>query len=140
MWLENQKYKRLRTALHAGAGPELGRILEEIPLTEKGNAPTRCPVCHRELKRSTLPYLEFFASACPEFHGWWLSPEMARKMRQFVAEQVSLTFGRARRTRIITAFFVAFLGTIFLSYALPVMVSFCQKILRTQPFQQAADK
>ena len=142
MWLENNKYREIRSALHAGASSRLGKILEEIPLVEKGIAPTRCPTCHKELKRSTLPYLEFFVAACPEFHGWWLSPESVRKMRQFIAEQVSLAFGKAQRMRILAAFLVAFFGTIFLSYALPAAVSLCQKIglFSAHSFQRTADK
>lgn len=122
MWLENKKYRAIRTALHSGGQAELDRVLHEIAVEEKGPVQplARCPVCRQELKRGPLPYLEFFGAACPDFHGWWLSPEISKKLRDFIREQISLGVKKARQFKMLLGFFAFFAGLIFLNTLLPV--------------------
>lgn len=117
MWLENKRYREIRTALHSGARSALDRVLHEMAVEEKGSlqAPGRCPLCHKELRRGPLPYLEFFGAACPDFHGWWLSPEISKKLRDFIREQISLGVKKARQFKIVAALFVAGACLFFLS-------------------------
>ena len=117
MWLENKKYREIRTALHSGAQSALDRVFHEIPADEKGSvqAPVRCPVCHKDLKRGPLPYLEFFGAACPDFHGWWLSPEISKKLRDFIGEQISAGVKKARQFKRLIIFLMALGGLAFLN-------------------------
>lgn len=117
MWLEKKKYQEIRTALQAGAQAELDRVLHDIAAREKGSlqVPARCPVCHKELKRGPLPYLEFFGAACPDFHGWWISPEISQKLRDFIREQISLGVKKARQLKMLIAFLIGVGGIFFLS-------------------------
>ncbi len=117
MWLENKKYRAIRTALHSGAQGALDRVLHEIPAEEKGSgqAPVRCPVCYKELKRGPLPYLEFFGAACPDFHGWWLSPEISKKLRDFIREQISAGVKKARQFKRLLLFLAVLAGLVFLN-------------------------
>lgn len=123
MWLENKKYREIRTALHSGGQAALDRVLHEITAEEKDlvQPMARCPVCHKELKRGTLPYLEFFGAACPDFHGWWLSPEISTKLRDFIREQMSLGVKKARQFKMLLGLFAFLAGLVFLNGLLPVM-------------------
>lgn len=123
MWLENKKYREIRTALRSGGQAELDRVLHEIAAEEKDlvQPMARCPVCHKELKRGNLPYLEFFGAACPDFHGWWLSPEISKKLRDFIREQIFLGVKKARQFKMLLGFFAFLAGLIFLNGLLPAL-------------------
>ena len=129
MWLENKRYRQIRTALHSGTNSELDRVLHDIAANEQDlpKAPTRCPVCHKELKRRTLPYLEFFGAACPDFHGWWLSPEISKKLRDFIRDQISVGVKKARQFKIVALLIAGIAGFVFLNGFFPKAFQFSPK-------------
>ncbi|HUK62736.1 MAG TPA: hypothetical protein VLV15_05360, partial [Dongiaceae bacterium] len=56
--------------------------------------PGSCPTCHRELVRHQLAGAGLPASACPDGHGAWLSPDVAEALRGLVDRRTATAHRR----------------------------------------------
>ena len=141
MWLENQKYKEIQTALHSGEQQRLDRILVDLLRREKKihDSPQRCPVCHKPLTRQTLPYFEFFVTACPDFHGLWMSPEITKKLRDFIVEQISASAKKGQHARFFQRAAIIFIAIFLLIYGPLAIVKTYQSALNQLDGQRVGE-
>ena len=118
MWLERDNYCKIRTAVHVGRPKELDKVLQDIIIRDNGRTerPADCPACGKPLIRRALPYLEFFVNSCPDFHGVWMSPEISRRLKDFLREQISIAGRKAQSLKIFLYMMIGFFCLFLLHY------------------------
>lgn len=126
MWLENQEFRHLGTAIRKGERGDIDKILSHIFELENfpQPVPAVCPQCNLPLVQKALPYLEIFVKACPNQHGVWMNQQVSAELRHFIRKQMFMK-GQSRYrlyslNRTLLVLFAAFV----LIYGPPVLVRY----------------
>ena len=92
MWIESDQYRDINSALERRSRDILERLFPNFlqPAIPPDNKPTLCPQCRKPLIRRAVPYVELFVSACPDHHGAWLSSDTAKKLRDFIHDELDV--------------------------------------------------
>lgn len=124
MWLEDDKFKEMSSAVNRGELPGLRRLLGELfhPENQPVQKLTFCPRCQKPLEKKMHPYLEYFVQACPDKHGIWLTPDVCEKVRDLFESQIMVLLRRRKIVRFLTASAAGFLLFITIAQA-PVLMS-----------------
>jgi hypothetical protein len=124
MWFPRSVFEKFNSVLRVGALKEADQILVGVLQDEKNNAakPGYCPHCKKNLVHQALPYLEVFVHACPEKHGFWMTPENSLGLKKFINEQLHEEHHQKNRFRLlIKSFFLGFAAILIIHLSMPAL-------------------
>src|SRR5437773_1002400 len=102
MWIEGNRLQVIDSALGRGRRDDVERLLADILKSNaKGEIPTTCPTCRRDLVRNALPGVGLYVSACPDRHGAWMTSDVVETLRRFVAEHATLAARKRHQLRLL---------------------------------------
>ena len=146
MWFTKSVFDKFHQVLRIGSLREANQILVSVISGEEkpAGAPSSCPHCHKNLISQALPYLELFVNACPEKHGFWMTPESSVSLKKFISEQILMEMQKKYKLRLLKSFFIGFCAVLALHLAWPVFQNLktaCQNWLDQKESSMAnADK
>lgn len=133
MWFQKSVFDKFQSVLRLGSLKEADRILvgalESEPRVEA--PPNTCPHCRKGLIRQALPYLELFVNACPEKHGFWMTPENSSGLKKFIREQMGEEMRRKNKVRLLRSFFAGF-ATVIIFHLLTPLAGNLQLLRQTK--------
>src|SRR5207249_11698054 len=121
MWIEGNRLQVIDSALGRGRRDDVERLLADILKSNaKGEIPTTCPTCRRDLVRNALPGVGLYVSACPDRHGAWMTSDVVETLTRFVGDHTTLAAKKRHQLRVLNRLLVVFvvvtLAAVVLTY------------------------